>query len=737
MDAEATHRWKFFRAGDFNQVSLSEGADLMALDQLDQKLWVALACPTAGLHFDERTLKLIDTDKDGRVRAPELIAAVKWAGGLLKDPDELVRSPAALPLDAIDDSHPEGAALLDAARQVLALLGKPDATTITAEDTADTALLLAGTAFNGDGIVVEDAAGDEGLKALIRDIIVCAGAETDRSGKPGVSQAKVDAFMADAAAYAAWWQQAEDDAVIRPLGDDTAAAAAAVAAGRAKVNDYYTRCRLAAFDGRAAEALNGEEKEYLRLSTMELSPASGDIAALPLAHVEADSPLPLARGVNPAWEDAIARLREQAVKPLLGAKDELTESDWTQLLSRLAAFEAWQASIAGASVQPLGIARVREILKADLAPALTALIERDQAEEPRIAAIETIDRLVRYCRNLHRLCLNFVNFRDFYGDEKPAIFQAGTLYLDQRSCELTLIVDDPAKQAAMAAMAGTYLVYCDCVRRGSNETRQIVAAVTDGDSDNLIVGRNGVYYDRNGRDWDATVSRIVDNPISLRQAFWSPYKKLVRLIEEQVAKRAAAAEEASNAKVQNIATSAANVDQTAPAAPGAGPKKIDVGTVAAMGVAFGALFTAVAAIAGYVTGLFQLPFWQLCLAVVGLLAIISGPSVVIAWLKLRRRNLGPLMDACGWALNARARINVPFGARLTGVARLPAGSSTAVESRFSQRPAAWPKIVLAAIVIGFVYSLLNHFGLIDLVLSHYGLGGTAAGTGTETVQPQQ
>lgn len=75
----SNHTWKFSRAGGFDQVRLDTGADLMALDELDQKLWVALACPTTGLEFDSNTLALIDTDKDGRIRAPELIAAVKWA----------------------------------------------------------------------------------------------------------------------------------------------------------------------------------------------------------------------------------------------------------------------------------------------------------------------------------------------------------------------------------------------------------------------------------------------------------------------------------------------------------------------------------------------------------------------------------------------------------------------------------------------------------------------------------
>ena len=113
------HTWKFFRAGGFDQVRLDSGADLAALDQLDQKLWVALACPTTGLEFDPKTLALIDTEKDGRIRAPELIAATKWACQSLKIPDDLLKGSASLPLNAINDSTPEGKQLLSSARQIL------------------------------------------------------------------------------------------------------------------------------------------------------------------------------------------------------------------------------------------------------------------------------------------------------------------------------------------------------------------------------------------------------------------------------------------------------------------------------------------------------------------------------------------------------------------------------------------------------------------------------------------
>src|SRR6266850_6341397 len=173
MNAQSSHTWKFFRAGGFDQVKLESGADIANLDQLDQKLWVALACPTNGLEFDAKTLALIDTDKDGRIRAPELIAAAKWVTALLKNPDDLLKSPPSLPLSAINDATPEGKQLLSSAKQILVNLGKKDAGQITLDDTADTAKIFAQTNFNGDGIVTADAAGDDTTKTVINDIIAC------------------------------------------------------------------------------------------------------------------------------------------------------------------------------------------------------------------------------------------------------------------------------------------------------------------------------------------------------------------------------------------------------------------------------------------------------------------------------------------------------------------------------------------------------------------------------------
>jgi hypothetical protein len=209
-----------------------------------------------------------------------------------------------------------------------------------------------------------------------------------------------------------------------------------------------------------------------------------------------------------------------------------------------------------------------------------------------------------------------------------------------------------------------------------------------------MVGRNGLFYDQSGRDWDATITKIIENPISVRQAFWAPYRKFARLLEEQVAKRAAAADEKAHGHLSTVAAGTVNADKTKP--PEA--KKIDVGSVAALGVAVGALGTFITAVVGYATGVIKLGALPTALAIIGVMLLISMPSVVLAYIKLRKRNLGPILDANGWAVNADAKINVPFGRSLTSVAKLPPGARRDSSDRYADKGFPWKRI-LAAIVI--------------------------------------
>lgn len=233
------HRWRFRRLGGFDQVMLESGADICHLPELDQKLWAALSCPTTGVDFDIHTLSLLDTDGDGRIRVPEIVAAVDWTCRVLRDPNDLLSGETGLPLAAINAETEEGDKVLRSARAVLENLGVADADRIDAADTADTNRIITAMRFNGDGIVPPAAAGeDEELAAAIEDILGCVGGTADRSGAEGLSAEQLDRFVEQANAYLSWYAEAEVDATqILPLGDATEVAAAAFSAVRAKIDD--------------------------------------------------------------------------------------------------------------------------------------------------------------------------------------------------------------------------------------------------------------------------------------------------------------------------------------------------------------------------------------------------------------------------------------------------------------------------------------------------------------------
>jgi hypothetical protein len=706
------HTWNFFRAGDFDQVKIESGADLLALKELDQKLWAALNCPTRGIEFDARTLDLIDSDADGQVRANEVLAAVAWAGGLLKNADLLVKGSDSLALTDIDDSSEEGKQIYASARHILKSLGKSDATRISMADMADIEKFVAGLEFNGDGVICAKRITAAGLRAVVEDIINCTGSAADLSGEAGINQDLADKFFTEAAVYSDWYAKGESDAAILLLGEKTLAAAEAFHAAKDKVADYFTRCQLAAYDARAAVPLSRSAEDYQRLAAQSLSAQSQEVADFPLATVEADKPLPLQSGINPAWQDKLKALREQVIVPLLGEKKSLSASEWGVLCTGFAAFEAWQAEKPATSVEQLGIVRIRKILGSKHKAAINDLIGQDKAVEAEVKATRSVERLLRYNRDLFSLVNNFVSFHDFYTGKAKAIFQVGTLYLDGRSCELCFRVDDVTKHASFASTSGACLVYCDCTRNGGAEKISIAAAFTAGDSDFLMVGRNGIFYDRKGQDWNASIVRIIEHPISVRQAFWYPYKKLSRMLGEQFQKLAAS--KASSVD-DNMLKDSGKAPVELPAAPPRPPFDVGkfAGIFAAIGLAIGAIGGILASI---VSGLLGLRFWQMPFALIGLMLLISGPSMAMAWFKLKRRNLGPILDACGWAINARVHINIPFGTSLTGLAELPKDAIRPHIDHFAEKHKLWPYYVVIALgvcaLIGLWYvGFFGHTGL--------------------------
>ncbi len=661
------YKWEFMNVGGTLRVKIAKGEDIAHLDELDPKMWTVLSCPVKGLEIDEKSLAYVDCDGDGKIRVNDVVKTAKWITGLLKNADLLLAGKDSIDVEEFAETA-DGARIKASAKQILANLGK-EGGVVSLADTADVAAIFAQTRFNGDGVVTEATAEDADVKAAIAAAVASLGGVADRSGAVGMNADMVEAFYKALADYAAW----QEAAVELPFGGDTDKAIAAYNALDAKVKDFFMRSKLAAFSPDSTASLDVQTSRIEAISAENLTGKTDEIAAYPIARITGKAEIDLTAPVNPAWAAQFETLKAIAIDP--SAKT-LTEADWNEIGGRFAAYTAWQGAKAGAAVEALGLDKVKNFLAQNKKEDILALIAEDMALKEEAENIESVDKFLHVYRDFYKLLRNFVTLNDFYTKDKgvSAIFQSGRLIIDQRECRFCMKVNDMGKHTASAAISGMYLIYCDCTTKTSAAKLQIVAAVTVGDIGDIFVGKNVIYYDNAGLEWDAVVTKIVDNPISIGQAFWSPYRKMAKAVENLITKSAAD----KDAKIMSNATAKINAAPAAVPAAGADPKAaaaappFDIakfaGIFAALGMALGMIGTALAALA---KGIFALKWWQLILAFVGVLLVISGPAMILAWLKLRRRNIAPLLNANGWAVNAASKISIPFGETLTDEAKYP------------------------------------------------------------------
>ncbi|MBO7269333.1 MAG: hypothetical protein J6U83_06245 [Bacteroidales bacterium] len=710
INRDQKYKWEFENIGGCSRVKISSGRDIAHLEELDTKMWTVLSCPVKGLEIDEKSLAYIDMDSDGKIRVNDVVNMSKWITGVLKNPDLLLEGKDSIDIEEIDSTKDTGLKLYKAAKQILENLGKED-TKISLADTADIAAIFASTRFNGDGVITVNSTDDAEEKAVIEAATANTGGTMDRSGVMGVNAAQIEQFYANLQAYSDWCA-AEIPA---PFGENTDAAIAAYNALDAKMQDFFMRSKLAGFSPDSTKALDVQTSRIEAISNENLQGKTDEIATYPIARVTGAAELDLTAPINPAWADQFNALAKIAIEE---GKKTLSEAEWNAIGAKFAAYSAWLGSKAGGSVDALSIDTVNKMLKENRKEVLLALVAKDAELKEEAENIEMVDKFLHILRDFYRLLKNFITFHDFYNKDKKvaAIFQSGTLIIDQRACRFCMKVDNMAAHNATAATSGMFLVYCDCTTKTSAAKLQIVAAVTVGEIGNLIVGKNAIYYDNAGVEWDAVITKVVDNPISISQAFWSPYRRMSTVVENLINKSAAD----KDAKMLADATAKINAAPTSlPAAPAAGADPaakpaaappFDIakfaGIFAALGMAVGMIGSALTSLA---KGIFALEWWQLVLSFIAILMIISGPAMVMAWMKLRRRNIAPLLNANGWAVNAASKISIPFGETLTDVAKYPKLRLKDPYAKTGMRW--WQKLLITVVFIAIAVAAFQYFEL--------------------------
>ena len=381
---------------------------------------------------------------------------------------------------------------------------------------------------------------------------------------------------------------------------------------------------------------------------------------MPLVTEEPDKTLPLRDHLNPKHLEAIIDFAEKCVKPVLGERDSISRLEWKKVKEAFAPYRAW------ATAKPV-------------------------ASAPEKAGLEEEERLARYRLYLGEFLENYVTMDRLYGGKEWAMFQTGILRIDGKEMNLCFHVDSEAAHSALSGRSECCVIYLKLKRPDEGAERIVCAVVTAGTVGGLYVGRNGVFYDRDGKNWEATITKVVEAQVSLAEAFWAPWKKLGASISGAVKKFLGDREAAADAKLSAGAQSVTSGKKDAGAS-GAGGAAI-ASSVAAIGIGIGMVGAAAASLMAAVKGMGP---WQAVLAVVAIILVVSLPSVILTWFKLRRRDLGAILNAGGWAINRQMRFSMKRARGFTKCAKTSEW---------------WLYVLLLAMLLGLVgYTAWTYYG---------------------------
>ncbi|HYO58655.1 kinesin [Archangium sp.] len=650
-----THPLVYRRYGGSLQVSIPSFEVLVEAVRIPETQWLATACPLEGLNCDPRFLAFVDTDGNKRIRVAELRAAVEHAAKLLKSYQGADAASDVLALDALSE---EGAKLRDVAGILLETLKAGDRTRLSLEQvrTSEKALREAGQ--NGDGIIAP-AFLPEPPRPLARKLMACFPEVKNRAGQAGVDMPMLQRFREERSALRA--HQAGKASVL-VWGERSVEHARRIQEVRPLLDTYFLQCRLVAAQ---PEAVAG-----LKLEAGRVQGALGDtealarvVSELPVAPPEPGGALRWSRLYRgPAFEKLEAFRRDVAV-PLTGDMATLGDTAWRELSARSDAILAWQARLDASPLRGL-VDALADISESEL-DALEAACRADLALKDKLDAVDELERLILYQRWLLTFANNFISMPDLYQTKRRALMEKGTLILGGWRYGLSVLVTNRAAHAALTSQGTTCTLYVQVLAKEGGESYEVAVPVTRGRSGELAAGKRGVFYDVEGREYDAVVTQVIRQPVSLWEAMTMPFGRIGQFISRKIEGMAEAGEKSLDESLEK-----GYVHGTGAPAPGA-PAAAPVGPggfIAATGIAFAAVGSSLAFI---VTQVKSLTVFDVISAAMIVAAVVMLPSGLLGWLKLRKRNLALLLEGSGWALNDRLRLTSDLAVLITRRPRLP------------------------------------------------------------------
>ncbi len=646
----------FHRTGKTLQLRIASAEDLLGATELDEAHWVATNAPVDTIHCDLTFLRLIDADGNGRITCHELTAAIGWLMRLLKDRSGLEQTSRTLCLAAINTTISEGQTIVATMGKILQRLGRSDSDSISLEQVRQVKAEMEALPVSEAGVVLPQTAEDGATRQFIVDVVNATGGAPHPSGQPGVGIQQLEAFVRAAEAQLTWYQagllpNGKDKTDIMPLGVATSQAYAILTAIRPKLDQYFAQCQAVALDQRFVQQMGWTEAELVGLDFDDPAVIDDVLRKAPLAKARPDGLLPLNEPINPFYQDLLEQFRTEVAAKVLGEHPaELSAGQWWQIKALFSAHKVWQEAKPPSVVVDRAPETLQKYLEGRFVEAVRSRIAESAEAALAMDNLRLVEKCLLYQAHLIDLANNFVSFPHLYDPAGRALFEMGSLVMDGRRFNLAVRVQNRQRHIELAQRSNMFVLYAE-ILPSDGEPYELAVPVTSGGKGKLTVHKRGVFTDRSGNEHDARIVHILDNPISLQEAIVAPFRRLGRLLTGKIESLTTEAEKKLDTK-----TSAA-ISQVTPAAQAPVPTKLSPmatgGLLMGAGVAAAAVGSAVAYIGKTIA---QAGYLPIVLALLGAALLVALPTTIVAFLKLRKRDLSAILEGSGWAINARMRL---------------------------------------------------------------------------------
>ena len=670
---------RFQRVGQTYQLQIACAEDLETVLSLDESLWMATSAPVSAFRCDPKLLAYLDTDGNGRIQSDEVKAAIRWLLDRLADRARVGAGVDTLPLSAVRAEAPEGQSLVESARYMLEAQGQEAGETISLAQVRTFLGTVQSRPLNGDGVIVPEATAEPEMAQFLRDALSVRGGAPDASGKKGLAEQQLNEFLAAIPAYLEWRQRGELPAgemqsELMPFGSDTAQLHDVYRRHADKIDLFFGLCQLARFDPRTPPRLAGLEAHLQQLDPASAQQVNGYLQNLPVAVPQPEGALPLAEDmINPLYRDGVRDLRKRVLPRVLAhVEDVLTETEWGRVKAAFAPYEAYLGEKKGGFVEKLSLDKLRQYADPSYAERARGLLENDRKVTGVLQQAEQVERLLLLHQHLARFVNNFVSFPQLYARDQTALFEMGTMVMDGRWFSFAVKVEDLAAHTSVAKQSNLLVMYVD-VTGAAADKFTVALPVTSGTKGNLAVGKRGVFFDVSGREYDARIVQVIDNPVSVREALAMPFVRLWRLVEGKIETWSGAAEKEFLTEADKAVAVPGVALPPKPATPA--PAKPAVGMPGNAFVGIGFVTAALASAFAFITKTFAgMSSRHILWGFLGAAAVVMLPISLIATLKLRRQDLSSLLEGSGWAINARMRLNRSQRHHFTRVSPFPEGA---------------------------------------------------------------